>query len=112
MKTTIFVIFIISVPDPNAYPTLVAFKMPKKNSLSFYAHSFLKVHLHHSSKIKSHKEVTKQSFSSWLMVESGAGSGSIQINTYPDADPGGPKTYGSYNFGCGFGSETLFLIVV
>jgi hypothetical protein len=27
---------------------------------SFYAYSFLKVHLHHSSKIKSHKEVTKQ----------------------------------------------------
>ncbi len=26
----------------------------------FFAYSFLKVHLHHSSKIKSHKEVTKQ----------------------------------------------------
>ncbi len=33
----------------------VTFKTPTKN-----AYSFLKVHLHHSSKIKSHKEVTKQ----------------------------------------------------
>ncbi len=44
------------------------------------------------------------SFCSWLMVESGAGSGSVQIKTDTDADIGGPKTYGSYGSGCGFGS--------
>jgi hypothetical protein len=32
----------------------------QKFSLSFYAHSFWKVHLHHSSKVKSHKEITKK----------------------------------------------------
>jgi hypothetical protein len=32
----------------------------KKNSLSFYACSFLEVHLHHSAKLKCHKEVAKQ----------------------------------------------------
>jgi hypothetical protein len=42
----------------------VAFKMPTKNKLffplSFYSYYFLKVHLHPSSKIKSHKEFTEQ----------------------------------------------------
>jgi hypothetical protein len=28
--------------------------------LIFFAYYFLKVHLHHSSQIKSHKEITKQ----------------------------------------------------
>jgi hypothetical protein len=40
----------------------VTFNMPTKNnffSLSFYAYLCLKVHLRHSSKIKSPKEVTK-----------------------------------------------------
>jgi hypothetical protein len=49
-------------------------------SLSFYAYSFLKVHLHHSSKIKTHKEVTKVSrffFIFCLLME---GSGSVGIN--------------------------------
>jgi hypothetical protein len=32
----------------------------KKFSLSFYAYSFLKVYLHHSSIVKSHKEVEEQ----------------------------------------------------
>jgi hypothetical protein len=40
----------------------LAFKMPKKNRFlfCFSAYFFLKVHLHHFSKIKSQKEVTKQ----------------------------------------------------
>jgi hypothetical protein len=29
----------------------------------------------------------------------------------PDADPGGPKTYGSYGSGSGCGSETATLLV-
>jgi hypothetical protein len=37
-------------------------------SLSFYASSFLKVHLHHSLKIKSHKEVTKQKKSRFFLI--------------------------------------------
>jgi hypothetical protein len=41
----------------------VTFKMPTINSTVFfdtYSYYFLKVHLHHSSKIKNHKEVKKQ----------------------------------------------------
>jgi hypothetical protein len=33
----------------------------------------------------------------------GSGAGSVLVTNDPDADPGGPKTYGSY----GFGSTTL-----
>jgi hypothetical protein len=63
----------------------------------FYAYSFLKVHLHHSSKTKSHKDVTKsrnQGFSSFfcLLME---GSGSVKIN------------YGS---GCGSRSPKIIRI--
>jgi hypothetical protein len=43
-------IFVIDLQDANK-------KLKKKN---FSAHYFLKVHLHHFSKIKSQKEVTKQ----------------------------------------------------
>ncbi len=53
----------------------------KKKTKSFYAYSFLKVHLHHSSKIKSHKEVTKQytsRFSSFFcLFMAGTGSGTL-----------------------------------
>jgi hypothetical protein len=34
---------------------------------SFSAHSFLKIHLHHSSKIRSHEEVTKQKKSGFFL---------------------------------------------
>jgi hypothetical protein len=44
------------VPNPALDPALfVSFKMS-----AIFANSFLKVHLHHSSEIKGHKEVTKQ----------------------------------------------------
>jgi hypothetical protein len=51
--------------DPDADPALFVSDLQDANkkkifSLSFYAYSFLKVHLHHSLKIKSHKEDTKQ----------------------------------------------------
>ncbi len=70
----------------------------------FFVYYFL-VHLHHFSKVKSHKDVTKirnQGFSYYfcLMME-GAGSGSVQVKM--DPDPGGLKTYGPY----GSGSTTL-----
>jgi hypothetical protein len=78
----------------------------------------LKVHLHHSSEIKGHKEVTKQQkfflLSAWWFKDpdtdpyepyvfgpSGSWSGSVQIMR--DPVPGGPKTYRSY----GSGSTTL-----
>jgi hypothetical protein len=60
-----------------------------------FAFSFLKVHLHNSSKIKSHKEVTSEEikvfllFFCLLMEGSGSGDGSVQINT--DPDPEGQK---------------------
>jgi hypothetical protein len=43
----------------------VTFKIKTK---SFFAYSFLKEHLHHSSKIKSHKEVTKQYKSRFFFI--------------------------------------------
>jgi hypothetical protein len=55
------------------------------------------VYLHHFSKIKGKKEVTKQEESRFfllfrLMIEgSGARSGSMPLN--PDPDAGGPKVY-------------------
>jgi hypothetical protein len=44
--------------DPEADPDLVIFDSDLQDG--FFAYYFLKVHLHHFSKIKSHKEVTKQ----------------------------------------------------
>ncbi len=69
-------------------------------------------HLHHSSKIKSHKKVTKtleiKDFLTifawwWKDPEPDPAQDSFLWLTDPDADPGGPKTYGSY----GSGSATL-----
>ncbi len=56
-------------PDPT-------FKMPTKNQLKkkISAYYFLKVHLHHFSKIKSLKEVKKEEESRLI---DGSGSGSI-----------------------------------
>ncbi len=49
-----------------------------------YAFSFLKLHLHHSLKIKKSKEVTKQKksrfFFIFLLVDGRIGSGFVQIN--------------------------------
>jgi hypothetical protein len=64
-----------------------------------FVYYFSKLHLHHFSKIKSLKEVTKQGnegFSSCfcLMIEE-TGSGSGQRTVLVDPDPGGPVTYGS-----------------
>jgi hypothetical protein len=80
-----------SDPDPDADPNPDADPDP---AISFFVYCFLKVHLHHLSKLKSHKEVTKQQKSLFfllfcLMMEgsaSGFGSGSVSL------------TYGS---GCG-----------
>jgi hypothetical protein len=71
-----------------------ALKRQRAKRLPFGPKKFLNVHLHHSSKIKSHKEVTKsrnQGFSSYfcLLME---GSESVQRNY---GDLGGPETYGS-----------------
>jgi len=56
-----------SVADPDADPDTAIFvsdlqEVNKKLFLflGFFAYCFLKVHLHHFSKIRSHKEVTKQ----------------------------------------------------
>ncbi len=38
------------------------------NKNNFYVYSFLKVHLHHSSKIKSHKDITKQQKSRFSFI--------------------------------------------
>ncbi len=51
--------FVIDLQDANK--TLILF-------LSFSASYFLKVHLHHFSKIKSRKEVTKQKLSRFFLL--------------------------------------------
>ncbi len=62
---------------------------PRPLRARFYAYYFLMVHLHYSSKIKSHKEVTEQFFLLLLFCLMMEGSGFVQIMT----DPGGPQTY-------------------
>jgi hypothetical protein len=79
----------------------VTFKMPTKNifSLSFLAYYFLKVHLHHSWKIKSLEEISRnQEFSYYfcLLIE---GSGSVSLTT--DPDPGSPRNT-TYKYDTGF----------
>jgi hypothetical protein len=50
-------------PDPALFVSLVPSKRQQKIIFSnIFAYSFLKVHIHHSSKLKSHKEITKQFF--------------------------------------------------
>jgi hypothetical protein len=52
--------------DPDPAPDSALFVTDLQNGnkiiflLSFYAHTFLKVHLHHSSKIGIYNEVTEQ----------------------------------------------------
>ncbi len=46
--------------DPDSDPDPAIFVIDANKKLSFSAYYFLKVHLHHFSKIKSPKEVTKQ----------------------------------------------------
>ncbi len=67
----------------------------------------LKVHLHHFSKIKIHTEVSIVGINVFLN-----NFACFVLYPYlwlmdPDADPGGPKTYGSY--GSGFRYATLVL---
>ncbi len=47
--------------------------------------------------LKSHKTVEMKEFSQFfsLLEGAGAGSGSVQIFTDLNPDPGGPKTFGS-----------------
>jgi hypothetical protein len=46
--------------DADPDPALFVSGLQDANKKDFYAYSFLQVHSHHSSKIKSQKEVTKQ----------------------------------------------------
>jgi len=77
------------------------------HDISFSAYYFFKVHLHHFSKIKSHKEVTKSrnkvfSYYFCLMIE---GSGSVPRTNGSGSGSRKPKTIVSY----GSGSATLLL---
>ncbi len=77
----------------------VTFKMPAKTNTIFSAYYFLKLHLHHFSKIKSQKESLNsrnQSFSYYfcMMIEgsgSTAGSGSGTIDLTSGSGSGWPK---------------------
>ncbi len=46
--------------DPDADPAIFVSDLQDVNKNNFFAYYFLKVHLHHFSKIKCHEEVTKQ----------------------------------------------------
>jgi hypothetical protein len=69
-------------------------------------------HLHHLSKIKSHKEVKKQYELRFLLLfclvieGSEAGSGSVSVSRTNESGSGRPKKYGSGS-GSGSGPATL-----
>ncbi len=73
-------------PDPPIF--VIDFQDANKKLIfkkRFSAYYFLKVHIHHFSKIKSPKEVTKQYESRFFLT----------IFAWWQKDPGGPKTCGS-----------------
>jgi hypothetical protein len=91
-------------PDPDPAIFVIGLQDVSKKLIinkNFFAYYFLKVHLHHFSKIKCQKESQNrrnQGFSYYFsMTIEGSGSGSMWL---VDPDPGGPKT-------CGSGSGTL-----
>jgi hypothetical protein len=102
-------------PDSDLKPAFFAIDLQDANKKQIFlqslsAYYFLKVHLHHFSKIKSHhKEVTKQQesrfFIQFLLDDRRIWEPKPDPDPYlvlldPDLDPGGLKTYGS-------GSATL-----
>ncbi len=73
--------FWLTDPDPD--PALFVSDLqdaPKKCYVSFYADSFLKKHLHHSSKIKSHKKPKNSRNQDFTSVVCLLMQGSVQIN--------------------------------
>jgi hypothetical protein len=98
-------------PDPALDPAIFVSDFQDANKEFFFSIFFSYCFLHcryifQPSKIKSHKEVTKQQKSRFfhifcLLME---GSGSVQIIT--DTDPGGLKTYESNGSGSGSGKLT------
>ncbi len=112
-------------PDPDTAIFVIDLQDASKKLIFntiFSAYYFLKVHLHHFSKIKSQKESQNrrnQGFSYYfcLMIEgsgSGAGFGSTVYLWLvdPDPDPGGPKTCGSGGSGSGSGSGSGTLVMI
>ncbi len=86
-------------PDADPDPAIFVSDLQEANKkLSFLAYYFLKVHLHHFSMIKSHKEVTKQygrnqrfSYYFCLMIEGGSGYGSVSLTNGSGCGSGRPK---------------------
>jgi hypothetical protein len=109
--------------DPDLLLFSLTFKMPTKNYLfkQFFCLLLLKVHLHHFSKIKSPKEVTKQKKSRvFLLVLLADRRIRIRVHTFDiesGSGSGSPKTSGSNGsesrFGSGSGTlvEAYFYIV-
>jgi hypothetical protein len=68
--------------------------------------SLFLVHLHLSSKLKSHEEIAKQyNLRFFLLIFCLMIEGSVSVQIMTDPDPGGLKTHGSY----ALGSPTLEL---
>jgi hypothetical protein len=80
-------------PDPDPAIFVIDLQHASKKLIfnkNFSANYFLKVHLHHFSKIKSQKESQNrrnQGFSYYFCM--------MMKDPDPDPDPGGPKTCGS-----------------
>jgi hypothetical protein len=53
--------------DPDPDPVFFVIDLQDANKKLFSAYYFLKVHLHHFSKVKSHKEVIRQVFLLFLL---------------------------------------------
>ncbi len=72
-----------SVADPRNFVTDQDMNKKLPFYLSFLAYYFLKEHLHHFSKIKSHKEITKKKksmfFLLFLLDDPGFGAASISM---------------------------------
>ncbi len=88
--------------DPDAYPDPAFFvsDLQDVNKIfsflkSLFAYYFLRVHLHHFSKIKSHKEVTKQQesmfFLLFLLDDRRIGYGPLSLTNGSGFGSGRPK---------------------
>jgi hypothetical protein len=104
-------------PDANSDPAIFVSELQdshqEKMFLSFFAYYFLKVHLHHFSKIKNYGTKKSQKgrinvFLTFCLIIEESGSGSVTNESGPV--PGGPKTYGSYGSRSGFGSGSATLV--
>ncbi len=89
-----------SVPDPWHFSTDPDPRIRPTDILSFFADYFMKVHLHHSSRIKSPKEVTIKIFFLLILLDD------VRIRTRTNNDESGSRRSKNIPYGSEF--TTLF----